>query len=207
MTEIFILKFLSPETGSSAHELRFEADPAVIAAALGITFEDCMVGVHYPDDEERTTIAKTIGLLLPEWPHDAQLTRPHRIDAAPYLVHTNFELPLMLDGRKPFAVINGEDDFHPLKTLRACFKPYVERGAIIERIAETQVGGRTFLKIYYALPGEEWRFDAYNTLANAPPPWTTDMERQQGTLLGYTDEQNDWWIANGFKPASSKPAA
>ncbi|TCR04253.1 hypothetical protein [Neorhizobium sp. JUb45] len=207
MTERFILKFLSPETGCSAHELCFEAAPSVIANIMGMTVDEVMGYAHYPDDRELTAISAAIGVSLPRWPHDVELTRPHLIDTAPYLVHTNFELPLMLDGRKPFAVVSGEDDFHPLINLRACFSPYVERGEIIARIAEMQAGGRTFIRIYYALPGEDWRFDAYDVLMNGPRPWTADMEWQLGSILGYSDEQNEWWIANGFKPAPPKPSA
>ncbi|TNM65881.1 hypothetical protein [Aliirhizobium smilacinae] len=108
----------------------------------------------------------------------------------------------MLDGRKPLTIHSGERGFDPFETGRSCFRPHVENGRIIERITSVQGGGRSFLTLYYALPGQEWRFDAYDELMNGPRPWTEAMERRLGMLLGYTDEECDWWIANGFRHTS-----
>lgn len=146
-------------------------------------------------------------LLLPDWDGEVMLTRPHRIDRTPYLVHTNFELPLMLDGRKPFAILDGEEGFDGFEAMRGLFRPHVENGSILERVRKTRGEGPTFLIIYYALPGEEWRFDAYDELTNGPRPWTEEMERQQGHLLGYTEEECDWWITNDFRRPSPVTAS
>jgi hypothetical protein len=60
-------------------------------------------------------------------------------------------------------------------------------------------GGRVIhgmRKVFYALPGEEWRIDAFNLVWKQLDygPWNDTLERLDGTLLGYSDEQNDWWI-------------
>lgn len=201
-TTIFVLTFLSPETGCSAHEMRFQAQPVVIASILDTDPAFLENHTFYPDQAELSALAAAINLLLPEWTGEVMLTRPHRIYEAPYLIHTNFELPLMLEGRKPFAVIDGEEGFDWFEAMRDRFRPHVESGRFIEKIKALHGGGRTFLTVYYALSGEEWRFQAYDDLMDGPRPWTEEMERRQGHLFGYTPEQCDWWIANGFRRPS-----
>lgn len=195
-TETFILRFLSPETGCSCHELRFEAEPQDIAGILDVGLEDLARQSHYPDTAELAALAKLLKLPLPDWDGDITLSQPHWLDRVPYLIHTNFELPLMLDGRKPFAVMSGEKDFHGFEAMRTCFKPHVDHGTIVEKVTEWQARSTTIVTAYYALPGEEWRFEAYDLLMNGPRPWTDEMEHRLGMLLGYTEEQCDWWIAN-----------
>jgi hypothetical protein len=48
-------------------------------------------------------------------------------------------------------------------------------------------------RVLYALAGEEWRIDAYLQLWETfkKTGWTAEMEREEGTLLGYEDWQND----------------
>lgn len=204
--ETFVLKFLSPQTGCSIHEMRFEANPAIVASILVTEFADLATHSFYPDKEELFALASAADLLLPEWDGEIMLTRPHRIDEASYLVHTNFELPLMLEGRKPFAILDGEEGVEWFENVRNLFRPHVESGAFVESVKAVRGGGQTFLTVYYALPGEEWRFKAYDDLMNGPRPWTEEMERRQGYLLGYTQEECDWWIANDFRhPSPTTP--
>ena len=46
----------------------------------------------------------------------------------------------------------------------------------------------------YALPDQEWRIDAIIELRENFERWNSEMERAEGSLLGYSDWQNDWWI-------------
>ena len=47
----------------------------------------------------------------------------------------------------------------------------------------------------FAERGEEWRFDAMLDLQqHFSSDWNMDRERTFGTLLGYTEHQNDVWI-------------
>ncbi len=49
--------------------------------------------------------------------------------------------------------------------------------------------------VYFALPDEAWRIEAYQRLMEDPSRsgWTEAMERRLGELLGYEDWQNDYW--------------
>jgi hypothetical protein len=48
-------------------------------------------------------------------------------------------------------------------------------------------------RVLYALPGEEWRIDAYLKIWETAKRtgWSEQLEREEGTLLGYEDWQND----------------
>jgi hypothetical protein len=54
--------------------------------------------------------------------------------------------------------------------------------------------------VYFALPGEEWRIDKYiAAIENQTGAWNDELERLQGSLLGYENWQNDWWIEHRRK--------
>jgi hypothetical protein len=126
----------------------------------------------------------------------------------PYLVHTGFELPLMLDGRKPLAVFSDVWPAAWLEDVLKRFEPHVQAGCFVQRIADAPLahagpvrpGDRRLRRILFALPAEAWRIDAYLALWNAEAGsgWTMDSERREGTLLGYEDWQNDWWMEHGW---------
>ncbi|KGF68833.1 hypothetical protein LL06_14310 [Hoeflea sp. BAL378] len=146
-------------------------------------------------------------LCIPPIVPDAILTalgRPYfAFDAVPYLVHTNFELPLMLEGRKPLAVFSDGYPSDWFDELLEPFEPYVASGQILRRIIDTPVPSlnqnRSNLQgirdVLFALPDQEWRIDAYiKTILKRTRAWDNELERLQGSLLGYEDWQNDWWI-------------
>lgn len=192
-TEIFLLKFLSPETGCSAHEMRFEAPMEAVAAILDIETSELTEHLFYLEKGELDGLSSMLALPFPEPDGEVVLTRPQWIDSVPYLVHTNFELALMLDGRKPFAMFSDEESSWIPKEIRAYFRPYVDKGAIIERVEPFVEGKFRLVRILYALPKEEWRFDAYTELMSERH-WTDESEYRLGRLLGYTEEQCQWWI-------------
>ncbi len=117
----------------------------------------------------------------------------------PYMVHTNRELGLMLRGIKPLAFFMGTVGREPEICVRywRMFDRHVAAGRLIKRqIIEPYPGlphmeGRTLL---YALPGQEWRIEAMLALRNEPGAWSDDRERRFGSLLGYEDWQNDYWL-------------
>jgi hypothetical protein len=116
----------------------------------------------------------------------------------------------MLEGVKPFAKFIIEcpaeaSDFPE----EALFEPHVRSGVLIKRVMADEPfekpirapSGRIFKgvrKIFYTRNGEEWRIEAHNLVWKqlAHGPWNDTLERLEGSLLGYTDEQNDWWIAH-----------
>lgn len=123
----------------------------------------------------------------------------------PYLVHTNFELPMMLDGRKKLARFTGmwskaEEAFDKwvecgflhkeviVKPVPQALKPY----AVASNRHDTR-------EVYYTLKGEEWRIPAMELLWEAGTTsggggWNEHHERLEGMLFGYESWQNNWWI-------------
>jgi hypothetical protein len=53
----------------------------------------------------------------------------------------------------------------------------------------------------YALKREAWRIDAYLLLERiaSKDQWNAALERLQGSLLGYTDEQNEEWLRKRYQ--------
>ncbi|WP_104664796.1 hypothetical protein [Ensifer adhaerens] len=210
---VFKLSFLSPETNTPSHELRFDGDAGEIARALGL--RDAVVPDHayYRLDRKGLTILSSVfGFALPASDEEALLRRPHAIDTTPYLVHTNYELPLMLEGRKPFAFFSDDPKSPILAETRALFAPHVDAGTFLldtfelSRMCPTTTGGekeQRIIYLAYALPGERWRFERFrqrcHRLFNNWRPWTDEDEREEGLLLGYTEEQCDWWLENRFR--------
>ena len=118
----------------------------------------------------------------------------------PYLVHTGYELPLLIEGRKKLARVSnpypplpfeGEDRFdhwvaegllHKEGGLEP-FDPPTKRWS----------GHRT---VYYTPKGEEWRIAAMKLIWGGfgkTGAWNDTLERLKGVLFGYEDWQNDWW--------------
>ena len=123
-----------------------------------------------------------------------------------YEVHTNRELEFMLDGRKPLAtfsdfIFDDQDMGEPDEE----FERQVASGAFVKHESRElwkpfdfngrRVKGKWHR--FYALRDEAWRIRAYLLLneIQARHPWNGALEWLQGSLLGYTDEQNDEWLA------------
>lgn len=97
----------------------------------------------------------------------------------------------MLEGRKPLAAFL--DSAQWLAQELSSYDRFVREGRFTRRIIERG----DIQEVYFALPGQEWRINAYVQLREAGTgKWSDDCERQQGELLGYEDWQNDWWIKN-----------
>lgn len=128
----------------------------------------------------------------------------HRIVAAPYLIHTRFELLLLLDGQKKLAkmgdayppmTFDGEERFdHWVAAGRLHKQEFLEP---FDPPIRKYEGHRT---VYYTLKGEEWRIPAMQLIWHASRKsggWNESFERLEGMLFGYEDWQNDWWIEAG----------
>ncbi|ACA15291.1 hypothetical protein M446_0732 [Methylobacterium sp. 4-46] len=216
----FVLQALDPATGSPRVEalLRIR-DLEALRAALGLADgeDPDLRAVHEvaPDALDRLG-ALSDPPFAPD-PVFTQLDPWHGLREVPYLVHTGFELPLMLEGRKPLAVFS---DLYPvdwLDELLARFDPAVSEGRIVRRLVDRPASGPRsagepcglrIREAYFALPGEEWRIDAAIRLRReVSSGWTEAMERREGALLGYEDWQNDWWIAHRFRRLSGTAPA
>ena len=128
----------------------------------------------------------------------ARLRPRLRVDDLPYTVHTNRELPLMLAGTKPLSVFCephpsfAECSSFPEKT----FDRHVENGELAKRdwidcLKEDK--SRELRWVFYALPSEAWRIDAYILLLKTVrrSGWCSGFLRMEGTLLGYQEWEND----------------
>jgi len=125
--------------------------------------------------------------------------------SVPYLIHTGYELLLMLEGRKQFARMYLE--YPPMRHHdEECFDRYVAQG-LLYKVVELEKfdqpirsnDGRLMEGIrtaYYTRKGEEWRIQAWQLIkaASRKTGWNDTFERLEGMLFGYEDWQNDWWI-------------
>ena len=209
----FILQAIDPALGCPVLEaMLLVADLETLRALLGEdASEDAELrGTYVLDATELRTICERYGIAFDPDGRECCIARAHSISDAPYLVHTGYELLLMLDGVKPFAKFSVEYPVEPDEfPIEAQFEPHVQSGLLVKRVMPDEPfekpirvsSGRVFegvRQVFYARRGEEWRIDAYILLWQqlAHGPWNETLERLDGSLLGYTDAQNDWWIAH-----------
>lgn len=208
----FVLQSIDPLYNCSTLEtLITSPDVGVLKTQLG---SDCAddPDLRYGytlDPEEARAIATHFGVGFDPIGPKTMLSRLGWRAEVPYLIHTNRELFLMPNGTKPFAT---SAIAYPTRegdgAVEILFEPHVQPGRIIKRVVvepfdPPMAGYRNgpydgFRNLYYALPGEEWRIDANLLLWSQLKyvAWNETMERIWGRLLGYTDAQNDWWIAH-----------
>ena len=123
--------------------------------------------------------------------------------------HTGRELELMLAGRKPLAAFCVEADALPCEELipEDAFSPFVQSKQMqrqdFDLQSNTPSGAPVTLRlVMYALPGEEWRMSVMLKLMQALHSgggWNETCERVEGSLLGYSDAENDTHCAQRFR--------
>ncbi len=128
--------------------------------------------------------------------------------------HEGRELALMLEGIKKLAV------FHELAHLIAdmpeeiipekSFAPHVLAGRIIRRSADISYGDMTIRYIFFCLPGEEWRIDAFLFLkrdaARNRQIYGDADDIMIGRLLGYSETEIGTFLHHR-QPRREKPFA
>ena len=142
---------------------------------------------------------------LNEWPEfRAKIARweklPVRLrqdsSVLPYRVHGGRELDLMLKGLKPLSVFSHVEKATNLASfLSRYFEPLVGCGELLS--SRIDGDGSTAPTLMFALPNEAWRFEAYRLMADTARAtnWNDALERIEGSLLGYTFDQNNQWIS------------
>jgi hypothetical protein len=185
-----------------ASALLDECQTATIARDLGIDLEEFEPGATFElDASDLAHIKSRCAIDVNDGVTAARLRKKLDIDDLPYRVHTNCELLLMLENRKPLAVFSTYAA--PIASGEAvpehAFEPYVASGRLVKReVVETLSAsdGRPFRRVFYALPSEVWRVDAYVLLMHTAQisGWSEALERMEGSLLGYNDEQNDAYL-------------
>jgi hypothetical protein len=111
---------------------------------------------------------------------------------------------MMIRGEKPLAHFCDQHPDDPCEEIipEEAFSPYVSSGTIekleyVELLTEppraTHSHVRGIRHVFYALPPEAWRIEAYIDLQLrlAPNGWSLKLERLQGRLLGYAEWQTD----------------
>ncbi len=121
----------------------------------------------------------------------------------PYPIHTNRELELMLEGKKPLAAfVDVHPQNHDAEVIpEKDFAPYVEKGTFVKREHITIGLPHGTRRVLYAVPSEEWRINAYLLLFEIAEKagWSEGFERMEGRLLGYEEWQNDFHIESRLK--------
>ncbi len=199
-----MLQTVDPVTATASSEVRIRIrDLEKLASILDLAEDDgLLLGGWY--HLSKTQLAKIGALCEPPFIPDQSLTvlcSWHSTRKLPYLVHTEFELPLMLEGRKPLAFFYDQRGW--LDEYLAPFEPYVVTGELVRQViddpsdhGENKPDADCFSRVYFALPSETWRIEAHKLLmaVSAKSGWHESMERFEGSLLGYEDWQNDCWI-------------
>jgi hypothetical protein len=116
--------------------------------------------------------------------------------------HTGRELSLMLSGTKPLAMFYAEISELPNEALipEQAFAEHIRRGAFVRGEITLESGYSALLGrnahiryVFFALAAEAWRIPAMSLLresfAKSKCPWNESLERFEGALLGYTDEE------------------
>ena len=172
----FILQAIDPVLGCSALETMLVVeDLEALRLVLGVdALDDAELRAIYTlNSSEAQAVVERFALAFDIDGRECRLSRGHSIDLCPYLVHTNYELALMLDGVKPFAKFYLEHPSEPDEWVpEALFEPHFQSGVLVKRVMPDEPwekpirlsDGRMFQgirQIFYARRGEEWRIDAH----------------------------------------------
>jgi hypothetical protein len=99
----FILQAIDPKHGSATFETMFRVEHVEdLRKLLGdAAADDSALECWYPLTEaELAAINQRFGVGFDPMGHETWLERLHGPFEAPYLIHTGYELPLLLEGRK-----------------------------------------------------------------------------------------------------------
>ena len=205
----FILQARDPEYGHPAFATMFVVERLEdLRTVLRIDAEvDPNVARTYRlEPDEVVAVIRRFGVAFDPEGRDTSLYKWTKRREIPYLLHTGYELVLMVDGRKQFARMGGEhypsDRHHDEELFDRCVaQGLLHKEVELERFAESLrlEDGRLFegvRNVYYTRKGEEWRIPAWKLIvkASGKSGWNEDFERLEGMLFGYEDWQNDWWM-------------
>lgn len=199
----FVIEAIDPATGCIVDDTEVH-DLSKLCEVLELDPAEMELGGSYElDAQEMARIMGTLGIEYATIGLPGLLRPWRRLDQLPYKVHTNRELVMMLVGTKPLAVFDDAYSGRPFPSETIpenVYAPYVGAGCFVMRdVITPSTDSRqdsAVRTVLYALPTEQWRIDAYLLLRQAgfKYGWSETCERMQGTLLGYTEEQNDAYI-------------
>jgi hypothetical protein len=203
----FILQAYHPEYACPAFETMFAVERLEdLKEVLGPdTQDDPQLDQkrYHLDGADIAAIRKRFNVAFDASQHEVVLFKADEPDKEiPYLVHTGYELPLLLDGRKKLARFH--DEYPPHEHGREeQFDRFVAEGLLhkevdVERFDKPhrRRSGRVIEGLrtaWYTPKGEEWRIQAFRLIQKTRIGWNDTLERLEGMLYGYEDWQNDWW--------------
>ncbi|HEV2099613.1 MAG TPA: hypothetical protein VGR45_11895 [Stellaceae bacterium] len=206
----FFLVALDPDHGCPVLEAMFSvARLEDLRELLGPCAADDpeLEGSYSVDRSDLAALAARFGVEFDPADRLTFLEGWHPLRAAPYLIHTGYELFLLLDGTKKLARFN--EPYPPLRhDNEDRFDRYVLEGLLYKEVFTDPWPRPRQLKsgwvveglreVYYTPKGEEWRIPASRLLwaAAVKCRWNEGFERLEGMLFGYQDWQIDWWIAH-----------
>jgi hypothetical protein len=136
----FILQARDPVLGCPVLEAMLRvADPEMLRPLLGegALNDPELRHVYVLSADELRAITDRFGVAFDADERECWLSRAHSIGDVPYLVHTGYELPLMLDGVKPFAKFAFEYPTEPGEFPEdALFEPHVQSGLLVKRVMD-----------------------------------------------------------------------
>jgi hypothetical protein len=207
----FILQAIDPDHGSPAFEAMFVVEHLKeLQLLLGAGAEDDpdLQKYYTLEPSEIAAICQHFDVPFDPMERKTCLYQWTASRVAPYLVHTGYELALMLEGCKQFARMGGELYPPHRHENEELFDRYVAQGLLHKEVElepfdkpHRRKDGRLFegfRTVYYTLKGQEWRIRAWKLVSkgSAGSGWNETLERLEGMLFGYEEWQNDWWIEN-----------
>jgi len=208
----FVVKSIDAATGCYLEQVPFTVDdPSIPTGILGL--ETLSEGMSIDlDKSELRDLAQALNVSMQYSGNAGEL---HRLgDKAEFNPHshTGRELLLMLKKEKPFAAFavavadNNVEGIIP----ENYFEPHVRKRTILKMEHIGKAGEKmpkNVRRVLYALPGEEWRFNAYIALWElaAVYGWNAGFERIEGYLLGYETAIDPFFNRRELYPAGSDP--
>lgn len=188
----FKLRKLDETTGSYTEQAIFSVKRIdELQAQLSINVPDVSTSILI-DGDQCNRIIKKYALDFSQSASTAELIHLHPDTVHDPNSHTGRELIMMLSGSKPFAsfveVFPTDSDLEIVP--EKYFEPFVDNGQIkkIIHFEKSDLGSDLFLRyVFYALPGEEWRANAFVMLQGLTRKygWNPNFEIVEGFLLGY----------------------
>lgn len=144
-----------------------------------------------------------LGVNLSQDGREANLVSWSESDGLPYRMHAGREFILMKDRLKPLSVFTSMVPSSPesLKLPTQLFAPLVNDEKVVMRSYCEVIDKNPIFKglevVLYADIAEEWRIEAYILLRSIAKKigWSEPLTRMEGALLGYSEWQNDAFIA------------
>ena len=202
----FFLQSVDPASGFAVAETYCgKWSVQAVAEQIQADLREFDIGnVHILDTATLSKAKKVFSVELEVRDNEACLCSWSPVDGLPYRLHTGRELILMKSGRKPLTVLSAgipaSESFEEIPEY--LFDPLVESGLLVKgQFCEPNRSCHPVYKgiryVLYALKYQAWRMDAYIMLRNIAQKtgWNEALTRFEGSLLGYTEQENDAYAA------------